>query len=87
MANPEYDQYGWPADYVQLWCASDGKALLQLEVEDAVSIAFSPEGRVIATGSFDGTLRLWDTITGKLLMEASEHFQQIQQLVFTPDGT
>jgi WD40 repeat protein len=56
-------------------------------VEDAVSIAFSPEGQMIATGSFDGTVRLWDSVTGELLKEAREHFQQVQRLVFTPDGT
>jgi WD40 repeat protein len=88
LANPEYvHQYGWPGGFVQLWSASDGSELLRLEVEDAVSIAFSPEGRVIATGSFDGTLRLWEVAGGKLLTESREHFGQIERLVFTPDGT
>ena len=87
VANEEYDQYGWRAGFVQLWSASDGKELARLEVEDAVSIAFSPDSRVLATGSLDGTLRLWEIAGGRLLMEASGHYGQIQRLVFTPDGT
>ncbi|MGB2897568.1 MAG: WD40 repeat domain-containing protein, partial [Anaerolineales bacterium] len=87
VANEEYDQYGWRAGFVQLWSASDGKELARLEVEDAVSIAFSPDSRVLATGCLDGTLRLWEIAGGRLLMEASRHYGQIQRLVFTPDGT
>jgi WD40 repeat protein len=87
MANPEYDQYGWPAGFVQLWSATDGAELARLEIEDAVSIAFSPDGQILATGSLDGTLRLWDIAGGRMLLEASgQHYQQIERLVFTPDG-
>ena len=82
----EYDQYGWPAGFVQLWNASDGKEMAQLKVDDAVSIAFSPDGLVLATGSLDGTLRLWEVSGGRLLMETRNHLQQVQRLVFTPDG-
>ena len=86
LANPEYDQYGWPAGYVQLWSAADGVELTRLTLEDAVSIALSPDGRILATGSFDGTLRLWEIAGAKLLMQAKNHYQSIQRLDFSPDG-
>ena len=86
-ASAENDQYGWPAGYVQLWNALDGKEIAQLSVEDAVSIAFSPDSRLVATGSLDGTLRLWEVPGGRLLMEARKHYQQVQRIAFTPDGT
>jgi len=86
MANPDYDQYGWPAGYVQLWGAADGNMLARLAIEDAVSIEFSPDGLTFATGSFDGTLRLWAIESGDLLLESKAHYSQIQRLVFTPDG-
>ena len=86
-AKVEYDQYGWPAGIVQLWNASDGKEMAQLKVDDAISIAFSPDSRILATGSLDGTLRLWEVAGGGLLMEAARrHYQQVQNLAFTPDG-
>ena len=31
--------------------------------------------------------RIWDAATDTLLKETCVHFQQIQRLVFTPDGT
>ncbi len=85
-ATPENDQYGSPAGFVQLWSASDGKEIAQLKLEDAVSIAFSPDSRILATGSLDGTVRLWQVAGGELLMEARGHYQQVQGMVFTPDG-
>jgi WD40 repeat protein len=87
LANPEYDQYGWPAGFVQLWSASDGEELVQLEIEDAVCIAFSPDSLLMATGSLDGVVRLWEVGTGRLLLESSGHYQRVQRLAFTPDGT
>lgn len=85
-AKAENEQYGWPAGMVQLWNASDGKEIAQLKLDDAVSIAFSPDGQIIATGSLDGTVRLWEVAGGDLLMEAQRHYQQVQRLAFTPDG-
>ncbi|MGB2894695.1 MAG: hypothetical protein WBB65_00850, partial [Anaerolineales bacterium] len=87
VANEEYDQYGWPAGFVYLWGASDGKELDQLDLEDAVCIAYSPDSWILATGSLDGTLRLWEVPEGRLLMEIRGHNAQVQHLVFTPDGT
>ena len=37
------------------------------------SVAFSPDGKRALTGSFDGTLRLWDLATGKTLLTLKGH--------------
>jgi WD40 repeat protein len=86
-ANPAYDQYGHAAGFVQLWSASNGTQIAQLDVNDAVSVAFSPDNRILATGSFDGTLRLWEIASGKLLFEIGAHTESIQRVAFTSDGT
>jgi WD40 repeat protein len=85
-ANQEYD-HGHPAGFVQLWSASSGEEIAHLDVEDAISIAFSPDSQILATGSFDGTLRLWEIAGGNLLMEANGHYDLIQRVAFTPEGT
>ncbi|KAG8836889.1 hypothetical protein FRC18_010515 [Serendipita sp. 400] len=51
------------------------------------SVAFSPDGRRIASGSLDLTIRLWDTETGQPLREPLRgHTDCIQSVSFSPDG-
>ncbi len=47
---------------------------------------FSPDGRQIVTGSWDGTARLWDSCTGKLLSEFKGHGKYVHSVAFSPDG-
>ncbi len=51
----------------KLWNPTTGalKHLLRGHKEDIVWIIFSPDGRTLATGSEDGTARLWDAETGQ----------------------
>jgi WD40 repeat protein len=48
-------------------------------------IAFSPDGKTLATGSFDKTIRLWDVKTGKEKAVLRER-GPVLGLAFTPDG-
>ncbi len=51
------------------------------------SVAFSPDGKRLATASTDKTARVWDAVTGKELLTLSGHTNQVWDIAFSPDGT
>ena len=50
------------------------------------SVAFSPDGKILAIGSLNGMIRLWDTSSGKLKRTLLDQIGFIKSLTFSPDG-
>jgi len=50
------------------------------------SVAFSPDGRTLASGDFDDTIKLWDVTSGQLLHTLINHGRYVISVAFSPDG-
>ncbi len=50
------------------------------------SVAFAPDGKTLASGGWDDTVRLWDVATGRELRKIDAHKAMVGRVVFSPDG-
>ena len=66
----------------------DGEALFNLEGHgnNVESVCFSPDGKQLASGSHDRTVRLWDVETGACVKTLEGHLGAVSSVCFSPDG-
>ncbi|KZP17439.1 hypothetical protein FIBSPDRAFT_1046926 [Athelia psychrophila] len=58
------------------------------KLPDVLSVAFSPDGTKIVSGSGDKTVRVWDAVTGQAALPPLEgHEDLVWSVAFSPDGT
>jgi WD40 repeat protein/DNA-binding SARP family transcriptional activator len=75
---------GW--DDVFVWSVDDAEIVARMQEQQVTALAFSPDGQRLATGSLEGSLKLWEARTGRQLESLTGNLGQILDLAFSPDG-
>ena len=74
-------------DSVELWDTTNNNEPITLQKghgwPDHYVLVFSPDGKMLASGSEYGTVQLWDATTGESLAIFTNHFSHIDALAFS----
>ena len=60
---------------------------ISVDMEEISSVAFSPNGMLLASGSDNGTMKLWDVATRESIATLKGHTEYVRSVAFSPDGT
>jgi WD40 repeat protein len=73
---------------VRVWDARTGQENLSIKAHsrNVHCVAFSPDGKLLATCGLDRKVKLWDARTGKEVVTLKEYSRNADTVAFSPDG-
>jgi WD40 repeat protein len=73
---------------IKLWDVATCREIANLKghTYHVRSVAFSPNGKTLASGSSDETIKLWDVASGKERATLTGHSGTVFDVAFSPDG-
>jgi WD40 repeat protein len=66
--------------------AEKSPQIIQAHKDLIYDLAFSPDGKILASCGYDRLIKLWDAATGKELRALKDHSDTIYSVAFSPDG-
>jgi WD40 repeat protein/serine/threonine protein kinase len=80
---------GYPSNVMRMWNAQSGEpiAVLRGHTNLAQDMRFSPDGKLLASCSYDQTIRLWDGMTGAPIATLRGHTGRVLAIAFSLDST
>jgi WD40 repeat protein len=86
---PKFDQEDLRGfEWYYFWRLCQGSRRLQLRGHDSAifAVAFAPDGKTLASGDWNGNVKLWDAVTGREQASLPGHQRWVTKLAFTPDS-
>lgn len=81
--NPHFR--GWEHRYL-FTLFQRNQTTLQGHQSDVLAVAFSPDGKWLASGGMDRTIKVWDTRTERAILTIPGHEKNVTAVCFSPDG-
>ena len=73
-------------EWYYLWRLSHQDSATLRHRGNVLAGAFSPDGKILATGSDNGSVKLWNVTAGQELTTLKGHDSSVRSLVFSPNG-
>ena len=77
---------------MRIWNIETGmQTILEIDELDGIdagvtNVSISPDERLVAAGSLDSIIRIWEVSTGNLIERLRGHRDSVYSVAFTPDG-